>query len=382
MFKRYSQLLFVVLALMLVFGNRPTTTKAAYLQGDANADINISHPISTDAFIAVNSLSVNSLVGGELFAAANNLTINKKSDRSIFGVGNVVNINSGSSYDTFIAGNEVTLSGDFAQDVYVLGNDVTLNSNTDIHGDLKIYANRVYLDGKIAGGVEISAGYITSQATIGGNFNTLGSNQLTFKGGSIGNGLSYLNGTMVNGLDTVNVTGDIKVRPVDTSKQNQRTYSDVLAGLVYAMFSLFILGGALILFAPKKMVEIEEVVLGKWSTHFWRGLLTLIVAPIMAMVLLMTMIGWRVALVVFLFYMLMLLLTTPIAMFIFGGQLMQKLHTKNQPNMWLDLIVGVLVVSIFTALPYIGWALGVIFFFAFSLPTLGAMLFWWRDKVV
>lgn len=382
MFKRYSQWLFAVLVLMLIFGNRPTVTKAAYLQGDANADVSISHPISTDAFVASNSLNVNSLIGGELFAAANNLTINKKTDRSIFGVGNVVNVNNGSGYDTFIAGNEVTLSGDFAQDVYILGNDVTLNSNTDIHGDLKIYANRVHLDGKIAGGVEISAGYITSQATIGGNFNTLGSNQLTFTGGSIGNGLSYLNGTTVSGLDTVNVTGDIKVRPVDTSKQNQRTYSDILANLVYAMFSLFILGGALIIFAPKKMVEIEEVVLSKWSTYFWRGLLTLIVAPVMAMVLLMTMIGWRVAVVILLFYMLMLLLMTPIAMFIFGGQLMQKLRTKNQPNMWLDLIIGVLVVSIFTALPYVGWALGIIFFFAFSLPTLGAMLFWWRDKVI
>ena len=151
-------------------------------------------------------------------------------------------------------------------------------------------------------------------------------------------------------------------------------------GWLFNLLSSLLLGAVLIRFLPKKLIGVTDLMTKEWNRSFITGLLTLIVTPILAMILMFTLFGMKLGFIIMATYAVLLAFVSTYGLFIVGRWILSKTGDAA-PNWWARLLVGAAAVAIIMLLPVIGWILMAVYFFALTLPALGATLLWYREQV-
>ena len=365
------------LLMLVVVMIMPTTTLAAYTQA-SNGTTDVTQTVNDDAFIAGSSVSISAPIQGELFGAGQTITVNKSVERSLFIAGNTVAIKQGAAYNAFVGGNTVTLSGIYGHDVFAAGNTVVVESGTVIHGSLYAAGQSVEIHGTIDGSVRVGASTVTSDAVINGSL-TGYVQELSFTGGSIAGDLSYRSDQDAKGLNQVNISGQTNRSTPSTaeaSTTNNGGGFDAL-GVFFRFLSIMLIGALLILLLPKKIQVVADDVKSSWANMFGLGLLVLVGGPILAGIAFGTLIGWPIALIILTVWFILLFLSAILGTITLGSLVMRM----KTPNWWTALAVGALVIVILTSLPVVGSFIRIIIFIALTLPTFGASLQWWKNKL-
>lgn len=347
---------------------------AAVIQTDEH--VRIEQPVSDDVFAAGEAVTVTAPVGGELFAAGSRVSITDRVSRSVFVGGQTVTLNNGSGYNAFVAGQTVTIDGDIGHDAFVAGSSVELKPGTHIRGSLYVTGNDVTLAGTIDGDVHVATEHLSDEgAVIGGSLTGQLSSQSEFRGGSVGGDVRYRADHDVDGIETVTVGGTTERTALESNRQS-RSSGSVGDGLL-ALASLVVFGGCLILLVPGKVAGVTAAVRGDWGRSFLRGSVTLIVAPIAAMIALATVIGWPIAVGILTLYLLELLVANALGA-VALGQLTLGKATADRP--WLALGLGGLIIAIVSNLPApVSWIASLALFFGLTIPALGASLDWGKS---
>lgn len=370
---------FVILVGLSVFIGAPAVQAATFVVDEVSS---VATENPGDTFAAGETVTVSVPVNGEIFATGGNVTITKRAGRSVWAAGNIVSIQDGAEYNVFATGNVVTLAGRFGHDVYVAGNSVTIQDGTEIVGDLRVGGKSVVLNGTVGGNVYVGAESFTSAAAITGSVQS-DSGRLTFTGGTIGGTLTYTVDKDPQGLDKVTVTGETKRQErakgesfTYSMKQDQRpTATSWLMGLV----GMLLLGAFVILLLPKKLVEVEGLVMAGWTRQFLTGLVTLFLVPLAIIALAMTILGIPLALVLVAMYILFLLLAKITALILIGMWLARRLQGK-ETTWWIALVAGAVVVSVLELIPGIGSVVKLAVFVGVVIPVLGALTWWWQKQ--
>jgi hypothetical protein len=105
-------------------------------------------------------------------------------------------------------------------------------------------------------------------------------------------------------------------------------------------------------------------------------LLVLIVTPIVAVLLMVTVIGFYLGLILFSIYLLLILLASGFLLF-YTGNLVYGWYNKNgRPSLMRDLLLGTLICLILSFIPIIGWLAVMILF----LIALGSLSTWFKRE--
>jgi hypothetical protein len=369
----------LTLSTLMLLGTAPV--QAAYFTSGENATL--SSEQKQDSFIAGQNVSITAPIAGELFAAGRSVTIDKKTDRSIFAAGQTVNISGGAGYNAFVAGSDVTLSGEFGHDVYVAAETITIADGTVINGDLKIAGGDVKLAGTVKGNVNYTASSVKSNATIGGHLKG-DEESLEFTGGSVAGDLVYTSSKDATGLDKVKIGGKTDRTQPTTTNQKKEIGGAITAANFTQWFLLLlsslVVGAFFILFAPKKVAGVTQLITEQWGRSFLTGLLVMILTPFIVVLLFATVIGWRIALSLLLLYFVAFILFSAFGSIVVGGWILNRLG-DDKASWWVKLLVGVVVLAILRAIPVLGPIISVIAFIALTIPTFGAVLHWYREQV-
>ena len=92
-----------------------------------------------------------------------------------------------------------------------------------------------------------------------------------------------------------------------------------------------------------------------------KGLIGLIIIPLVSLILLVTVVGLYLGLISLLCYIIMLLLSTIMSSMVIGENIITKL-AKKESNPYLAIIIGVTLIKLIGIIPSIG---GLIYFFSF-----------------
>jgi len=108
--------------------------------------------------------------------------------------------------------------------------------------------------------------------------------------------------------------------------------------------------------------------------HFWanlgRGFAALILTPVAAIIILITVIGAWVAGLIGVAYILMIFLSLTLANIVFGSWLIKVVKKRDKYLVnWQAVVLGVIVLSIISLIPFVGWLV----VFIFMLISLGAL---------
>jgi len=251
--------------------------------------------------------------------------------------------------DLLAAGSTLVISGTVENDAMIAGGNVIVTGT--VMGDVRAAGGTVDINGKINGEVVVAGGRVNigPQAQITGDLMASGGEVIVDPAAK------------VTGKVMVN-TGDKDVKEAQPPRNDfAAIFMAVAFGILSTLVAAFIFG----LVSKSGMQRIINT--GIERKGFWKniglGFALLFLTPILALLFLITGFGYLVGFILLFGYILLIFVGIVLGGVIFGG-LMQSAYTKTETvNFhWGWLIAGVVLASIISLIPIVGWIFGFVIF--------------------
>lgn len=232
--------------------------------------------------------------------------------------------------DVFIASGDVVLNGEFQRNVNIYASNVILN-NVNIKGNITINASEVKInDGAVVAG-------------------TLSYNKdADFKFSS-------------NGINEIKKTAA-------SLNDDEKTFTDVVYSKIWSILCLMLVFGLMCLLFPKVFSNINtryENMKGMDAvTLMGKGALALLLVPIIAFLLLLTIIGIPICVILILIYCLALYLSTIFGAYLIGYKVWNRIYKeKKDTNMMLYGAIGLVIILVLELIPVVGSIVSILVLF-------------------
>jgi cytoskeletal protein CcmA (bactofilin family) len=388
--------------------------------------------IEDDVYVTANNFKLEGIVKGDLIVFGRDITINGTVDGDLIAAGQTVIINGTVTDDARIAGAVLQIgeTATIGGDVVAGGASLETQEGSVIEGELVVGAGQALLNGSVTGDVQVGAGSVELNGEFGGDVNAqVGDPEEggmprsifipqaniqfpTVKPGfnigeeaQIEGNLEYTQSKDVN-IPTDAVSGKVtrttpvvdpavqKARP--TPAQKGMTWGfDLLRSIVTLIFFGLLLGWLAPMFMKALMGKIQSqpgASLG-WGVvayaAFFFAIFVVLVAMIAGGVLfgVLTLggvsgtiiwLGILTLLTMIVSFVLITSFLTKIVVAWLGGKLiLARFNPALAEHKVWPLVIGVVLVALVVALPYIGWLFGVLV----MLIGLGALWIWARERM-
>lgn len=323
-------------------------------------------------YAAGNSVTSDAAVGGDLVAAGGTVTVNGSVAQSLLAAGGNLNIAGPINQNARIAGGTIIVSSTVGQDLNIAGGSINITNSSTTTGDLLATGGTITLDGIVNGSSKISGGDVVINGTINGNADIYGQ---TIKIGD----KAVIKGKLHYWSDKeITIPSSAQVGSVEFTRQERTRGTANLAGFLTVTKLLSLLGTILLLLAlrylfPELTKQVDNKVYADSRNTILAqlgiGLLILVATPIILLMLAVSVIGLKIALVLGLAYALFLAITSAYSPLLIGSGIMRLAKKFDQHDLnWVTILIGVIVAAILSLIPGLGWLI----LFLFFLATLGA----------
>lgn len=295
----------------------------------------LSPKTNENIIMADTDVNVSGQANDLIILAGNNINSNASGLYS-FIAGNTVNLSNVIEKDIFIAGKSISIDGNVGRDAFLAGSDVSINSN--IGRNVQVFAStfRIGNNAVINGDINVLAGNISiaDGAVINGT--------VTYYDTATANIPSYVKTNIIK--DTRADNDELKTNPSLTSKIQDRIFWSI------ANFVLFALT---LLIAPGLFKKISDAnrsgSVGTYLKSLGFGFLLLFFVPLLAIILIVTLIGMPFGFISLLLYVLLIIYST-----VFVGYLIGDTIFKDKMNNYLKGLIGIVIIEVLKIIPVIG----------------------------
>ena len=347
MLKNMKKIVAIFLVLLLIFSafavladNEENSTLATdqakennYKTSDvflADKEITVDYVVDGNLFAAGETVIVNSQIGGDAFICAKKIVVGENGYvfNNLFAAAETIEIN-GVVYDIFGAANNITITG-------------------GVYRDLKVTCNNLVLNGVIGRNAYVSSDNM--------QFNTVEGSKATIYGN-----LKYSSNEEFTIPENV-VEGEVTF---DQIKITEATIGQKIGEYMYDLGSFLaclIIIWALLLWLAPKFLESTNKFVGKTSLGILgKGLLTLILVPVICIVLILLQLTSSISIVLLTLYILAAALSKALFTIIANKYICSKLKIDKNIGILGMLVVSGIVVWALTQIPYLG---GIVSFLA------------------
>jgi len=304
---RMKRLVLIALIFVLLL---PNAQALQMLSGD---QVSVDSPVDDDIFAAGGTVTINAPVSGVVIAGGD-IIINAPVSGDVFAAGGQIAVNSDVEGKIVAAGGDIDLSGD-AKNAVIAGGTVNIHPTTVISRD-----------------AAISGGTVSNAGTIVGNLTVRAEN--FYNTGSAGSVDFKKNGGL-QGL-----------------QQLMNTFSILMT------IGFLILGIILLKVFPAQFFSVEEEVRNAPVKNTVVGFALIIVSVILIFLLSVTLIGFPVALIMGMLFIIALMLAGLFVSFALGRTIVDVL--KFETNDVLIFVLGFIILSLLFRIPYAGWLIGIV----------------------
>ena len=253
-------------------------------------------------------------------------------------------------------------------------------------GDLVIGGGNIILDAPVKGGIIAGAGNITINSKVEGDVRIYSSGGRGKNQGIVvfGPKAEVMGKITHKGPKEALVKDGARVSPINFTLHTGRNAGRALAGFLTVAFLIkliawFLAGWVLLKYRKNGLAKVAQSLKEKPWENLALGLGGLVVTPILAVLLLVTFVGYYIAAILALWYVLLLMFSALVGAVVLGAWLM-KLITKSESFVfnWQSLLLGVVVLSVLKFIPILGWLVC----FAVFLMALGGLMRLAKEKWV
>jgi hypothetical protein len=311
-------------------------------------EVNIAGTINGDAYISGGNIDFTGIVNGDLIVAGGNVTIS----------GTV-------SDDVRAAGGQVLIDGAVGKNITVAGGNVTLDSGTDIGAGVVAAGGNVVLNAPIPGSLYVGGGSVRINSSVGQNVTAAGGQITLGSAAQIGNNLTYWSenalaqqeGSQVGGQVSRQTKPEWKATPGDEREIEPAEAAGIITGaaitfLILQILSSFIIGFLLLHFFPVYAARTVAIIEKKPWLTIGIGFLALIIGPIAAVILFITVIGIPLGFILLAAYFIALYIAHIYAA-LFLGKKIFGYAKKEVADIW-SLLTGIVILAVIGLIPVIG----------------------------
>ncbi|MCR5575627.1 MAG: hypothetical protein K6F56_01315 [Oscillospiraceae bacterium] len=338
--KRTRFVLCLTLVLVLLLSLSPLAFADTAVVGQ---DASASGAEDGSVFLAGANTNSTAQVKGILFSAGNSVNAGGNFEYAML-AGADVSVSGLCENDAFLAGRSVNVNGETARDLYAAAQTISINGA--VGRDLYAMADTVRIANSIGGDVYLNAGTI-----------------IIDDGVTIGGRLRYNSSAKVNAPQALIAAAEVyESEKTETEVQVPKapTAMSRVKDALFSYVGLLLVGFALLWLTPL-WESVDErytgLPFGKYAAAFGIGLAILVGFPIVAILLMLTGFGMRLAFALLLEYAI-ILIAAPLVLNFFLGRLIWRGLIKKDANYWAELPIGLLVWRVLKFIPVVKTLVG------------------------
>ena len=369
---RLAIIFFLVFLLILPFGAKAFSVKT----GDS-VYISEDETIEGNLYSAATNITVDGTVKGDVICAGQSININGKVEGDVICAGQSINAKGEIGGNVRVVGNSINLGGKIARNVNVFGASIILDKNAEVGWSLFFAGATMEARGKIGQDLYGTSPKITITGEIGRDVRVRikdkiraekkgpsyedKSELLTISNNAkIGGNLTYTGSNEANISDKASIAGEVKHNLPKVEKAGKFVFIGWFWGRLYSIFAALVVGLVLISLWRKQVIELTNKMLEKVGVSIGWGAVVMFLAPIIAILLIFTIIGLPLALILLGLWLIALFIAKVLAGIVIGRSVLEKFWKKKKVSLIWAMIVGIVICWFIFSVPFVGWILGLV----------------------
>lgn len=351
--KPMSWLLLIVAFTSFLFFHFPEKAEAARFRTGNNVKIDSDKPLRDDLYISGGNIEVNDTINGDLIIFGGSIIVNGDVKGDLILLGGQIDINGLVDGTARIAGGDIFIKGTIKKDLMIASGNLTLNEKSRIGRDIVLGVGRSRISGSV--GRRIIGG--SSDMVIDGSVNgdvVVTTNELKIGRGAVIDGdLKYTSENKASISSSADIGGEVHSRRPPVGR---RTVNRQVAGVLNFLVSivwLMVLGTVMLALFPSYAYRVNENLEDfPWKSLIW-GILALILTPIIAGLLVITIIGFPLALILFFIYLFGIYISKIYFGHFLGKRILGRIRGTGSHWFW-SLLLGIMIILILAKIPILG----------------------------
>ena len=367
MFCKITYRLLAALALaFLALTLSATGAFAAQLRTGEIIEVAPGEVVRDDLYAFGTQVVVRGRVEGDVVAAGRNVVLDGDVTGAVWAAGDSVSVGGSVGGSVRVASRVASVVGRVGRDVLVAANDARFQGESG--GDLWAGASTVFSSGSVGGDVLGSAATMVLSGPVGGDVTVRAENLRLIPGARVGGRVTYEseNPALIDpsvevgkGITAVTPRVPARVFPIVSER-----------GRIISLLGLVLVGALLALAVPRGVAGISSRISERpWATLGY-GVLTLIVVPVAAFILGITLVGLPLGILSIVAYLSAMYLAPVFAGHLIGEGVLRRVGRKLHPA-WA-VILGLFILAVVGRVPVLGALVKI----AVVAWVLGALVLW------
>jgi len=312
----------------------------------AGASVTIDGKVTGDVFCAGQSIAINGVVEGDVICAGQSISVNGKVGGSLR-----------------VAASDINVRGSVARGITVAAANVSVDKDAKVGWDALIAAANVQIRGELGRSLLGAGANYLLGGKINGNVDLYLDNNMKNKTAElvvadtalIAGQLSYRSTTDASISGKAQIKGEVIHKTLQAGRPKKPSGGGIFAMFILAVASALVVGWLLIGLWKKPVIEMAENMTRKFWSTLGIGFAIAVLTPLAAIILAISMVGIRLALLLIWSWLILLMLSKIVAGIAVGRAVLRNMWTSKKDSLGTALIIGVILSWIVFYIPVIGW---------------------------
>jgi cytoskeletal protein CcmA (bactofilin family) len=324
-------------------------TKLTYAQRFA-ANVESGSVVDSSVYGAAKTVTINGTINGDVYCVGQDVTVDATVHGDVLCAGNSVTVNGHVDGSVRAAARTVYINATVGQSVSVAGNLVTLDKNTTVGRDLSVAGGTATINGKVGRDAGLRVAEVKLDGAIGRDLTATATTTTLSKTASVGRNMTYTSDTDADIAKGAHIGGSQQHKPITHPQNGHHWFVVSLKSFLYILAAFMLAALLLTLFFPQLMNAAATTAQNGMTKTLLIGLASFIGLPMLMTILFLTFVGFAAAILVFFVWLILLMLSGPVAAFYVGRMVLFKSHNA----IWIAL-VGTVIVAVLEFLPVAGF---------------------------
>ena len=310
--------------------------------------------VNDDLYVAGGTVTIDGNVNGSVLVVGGTLTIAGTVSRDVMVGGGTVTISGHVGGSVRVVGGTVNITGPVAEDVLIAGGTVDLSSGATIGRDLLLAGSTATVSGPITRNVRLGSSSVTLHSKVGGDV-TGNVDHLRLDGAQIAGNLDYTSNNQADFVNGARVAGSTTRHPAPT-----RNPGNGFLGWLRALIGILALGLIFLFLLPRLSGRSIDTLRAEPLPSLGFGAAFVVATPIVAFIVFLIGLligGWWIGLLMIPIWILICAVGYVVSGFLVGRLAFAQVGWGTYHDA-LALAAGLLILAIVTAVPLIGWLIG------------------------
>ena len=334
----------------------PVIAFAAELRIGESPSFSSSETAQEDLYLAGGNVTSSGKVNGDLAVGGGNILVNGSVSQDLFVGGGSITIVADIGDDVRIGGGNIIINGKVGNDL-VVGGGQTSVTGAGVGGDVLWAGGMLRMDAPVGGGMQLAGGEVVINSRVRGNVEFKGQKLTLGKDAVIEGNLTYSAQKEATIEAGATVKGQTNYEPLKAPPQMSGNGIIAFLSLVFLgkFLALLVFALALGLFFRRYASTLVGNAVAQPLLETGRGLIVLIVLPVVSIMLLVSLIGVPLGLLGLVAFASLLLIASPLAAIVVGSVVHKWMFKPAEYQVaWQTILLGVAVYTVLGFVPVLG----------------------------